>query len=78
MKTSVILTAMLIPLVYVQAQGDINFANISGGVDAPITNAAGNRIIGLGPYVADLFWSSDTSTPIDSLTPAGFNQPRYR
>jgi hypothetical protein len=76
MKTSAIIAAILIPLGYVQGQGDINFANIgSGGVDAPVSNAAGNRIIGPGPYVADLFWSSDTSTPMDSLMPAGFNQP---
>src|SRR5215813_10101847 len=55
------------------AQGTLNFANIGPGLDAPVTNAAGQRIIGPGPYVADLFWSSDTSASPDVLMPAGFN-----
>jgi hypothetical protein len=57
------------------SQGTILFANRTATVDAPVSNAAGNRIVGPGPYVADLFWSGDTNTPINSLTPAGFNQP---
>jgi hypothetical protein len=56
-------------------QGEIIFANLASGVDAPVTNAAGIRIVGPAPYLADLFWSSDTNAPTDSLTPAGFNQP---
>jgi hypothetical protein len=56
-------------------QGTLNFSNLASGVDAPVTNAAGIRIVGPGPYVADLFWSSDTNAPSDSLTPASFNQP---
>ena len=62
-----------------RSQGTVNFSNFAGvgasAVDAPVTNAAGIRIVGPGPYVADLFWSSDTNAPTDSLTPAGFNQP---
>ena len=55
------------------APGDLNFINFGPGLDAPVTNAAGQRIIGPGPYVADLFWSSDTIASPDSLIPAGFN-----
>jgi hypothetical protein len=62
-------------LLRLHGQGTLNFSNFANGVDAPVTNAAGIRIVGPGPYVADLFWSSDTNAPTDSLTPAGFNQP---
>src|SRR5260221_836709 len=59
----------------VYCQGTLIFSNIAGSdVDAPVTNAAGNRIIGPAPYVADLFWSSDTNAALDSLSPAAFNQ----
>ena len=57
------------------AQGVINFANYGEGVNAPITNAAGNLIANSSPYVADLFWSADTNAPFDSLAAAGFDQP---
>ena len=57
------------------AQGTVLFANFASGVNAPVTNTAGERIIGPSPYVADLFWSTDTSSSLDSLTAAGFNQP---
>ena len=60
-------------------QGTLNFSNLAGvgtrAVDAPVTNAAGIRIVGPGPYVADLFWSSNTNSSVDSLTPAGFDVP---
>jgi hypothetical protein len=60
-------------------QGTVNFSNFAGvgsqAVDAPVTNAAGVRIVGPAPYVADLFWSSDTNAPTDSLSAVGFNQP---
>jgi len=57
-------------------QGTLNFSNLTGdSVDAPVTNAAGNRIIGPAPYVADLFWSGDTNASVGSLTAAGFNVP---
>jgi hypothetical protein len=73
-----ILGIALIPF-HVHSQGTVNFSNFAGvgtfAVDAPVTNAAGIRIVGPGPYVADLFWSSNTNAPVDSLTPAGFNQP---
>ncbi len=55
------------------AQDSILFANVEGGVDAPITNAAGQRIVGPSSYVADLFWSTDTNARMDSLRAAGFN-----
>jgi hypothetical protein len=59
-------------------QGTIAFSNLAGpggsSVDAPVTNAAGERIIGAAPYVADLFWSGETNTSIDSLSGSGFNQ----
>ena len=69
-----ILGVLLMPF-YVHGQGTINFSSIASSVDAPVTNTAGKRIIGPAPYVADLFWSSDTNAPSDSLAPAGFNQP---
>ena len=53
------------------AQGEITFSNGALGVNAPISAASGNRIIGPSSYVADLFWSSDTNAPMDSLVAAG-------
>jgi len=57
------------------AQGQVNFSNAGPGVNAPISDASGNRIIGPSPYVADLFWSTDTNAPMDNLTPASQNTP---
>src|SRR5258708_10762187 len=52
-------------------------------LDAPVTNAAGNRIIGPAPYVADFFWSSDTNSTSDKhtaelLSPAHLVYPLLR
>ena len=59
-----------------QTQGTINFDNyVAGVVDAPVSDAAGSRIIGPGPYLADLFWSADLQAPADALLPAGYNTP---
>ena len=55
-------------------QGQINFANLAAGLNAPISDASGTLISG-GPYVADLFWSTNKNASIDSLTPAGHNTP---
>ena len=56
-------------------QGTIIFQNLpSPGLDAPVKDAAGNRIIGPGPYVADLYWSTNMQATTDMLVPAGFNQ----
>ena len=57
-------------------QGQIDFANYYGGgaLNAPVTNAAGDRIIG-PPYVAHFFWSSNSQATMDSLEPAGFDTP---
>jgi hypothetical protein len=57
------------------AQGQLNFVNLGAGVNAPVTNAAGARIVGPGPYVADLFYSANTNADANTLLPAGFNQP---
>jgi hypothetical protein len=56
------------------AQGTINFSSFATGVNAPTTNAAGQRIVlSSGPYVADLFWSANTAATASQLTAAGFN-----
>jgi len=51
----------------------IAFQNLASGVDAPVTNAIGNRIVSPSPYVADLFWSTNAEASMDSLT--SFNMP---
>src|SRR3974390_1480078 len=57
------------------AQGVVQFSNGAGGVNAPVTNASGNRIIGPSPYVADFFWSTNINAAFDDLIAAGFNEP---
>jgi len=64
----------------VQAQSSLNFANAAPGVNAPITNASGQRISAPGPFAAELFFSTNTNAvpnPLgsDSLTAAGLTQP---
>lgn len=61
--------------VVVVAQGQVDFSNLSTGVNAPISDASGHPIVGPSPYVADLFWSVNTNAPMDSLTPAGDKTP---
>jgi hypothetical protein len=63
-------------------QGIVILANAGPGVNAPITNAGGNLIVGPSSYVADLFWSTDTNAPMDSMStsnmPVQFSsQPGY-
>jgi hypothetical protein len=58
-----------------RGQGQLYFANLISGVNAPVTNANGVRIVGPGPFVADLFYSSNTNADMNSLVAAGFNQP---
>ena len=53
------------------AQGQVIFANFGAGVNAPISDILGNRIIGPYAYVAHLFWSIDTNATMDSLAPIG-------
>ena len=57
-----------------QIGGYVTFANGAPGVDAPVSDAFGNRIIGPSPYVADLFWSTNTNALMDSLMPVGRNK----
>jgi hypothetical protein len=77
MKTLIILNMLLGAACAAFGQGEIIFANAGVGVDAPVTNAAGNRILGPGPYVADFFWSSNTNASMDSLSAWGINSPFY-
>src|SRR5512135_335360 len=80
MKTVILLNVLLGTVYCAFGQGEIAFANLYGGggqVDAPVTNAAGNRILGPGPYVADFFWSANTNASMDSLAPSGVNAPFY-
>jgi hypothetical protein len=63
----------------IKAQRALEFANIAHGINAPVTNASGQRIVGPGPFVADLFYSTNTNSvpnPLggDSFLAAGFNQ----
>ena len=77
MKTLIFLNVLLGVVPAAFGQGTIVFANRYGIVDAPVTNAAGNRILGPGPYVADFFWSANTNASIDGLSPFGVNAPFY-
>src|SRR5215471_10320915 len=54
---------------------NIIFANFGSGIDAPITNSAGDAIAGSTPYVADLFWSTNLNASFDELPAAGYDQP---
>ena len=67
------LTFFLIPATASVAlgQGEITFSNGALGVNAPISDASGNPIIGPGPYIADLFWSPNTNAAMDILSAAG-------
>src|ERR1041385_1099959 len=75
MKASIVWILILAGASTLNAQGFLWFSNYGGGVDAPITNAAGSLISGASPYVADLFWSTNLSASFDNLAGAGFDQP---
>jgi len=77
MKTLILLNVLLAAACAAFGQGVIIFANAAQGVDAPVTNAAGSRILGPGPYVADFFWSANTNASMDGLSPFGVNAPFY-
>ena len=77
MKKLLLMAGLLATTSAAFAQGTLVFANLAGGVNAPITNSAGGRIIGgaAGPnFVADLFFSTTLTSSSDQLTAAGFNQ----
>ena len=79
MKRSLLLTAILFTLSAAHAQKTLDFANIANGINAPITNSSGQRISAPGPFVADLFYCTNTNAvpnPLgsDSFLAAGFNQ----
>lgn len=79
MKKLLVIAGLLVTASAVLAQGSLTFANLSGGVNAPITKTDGTRIVGPGSFVADLFYSTDLAAvpnPLgsDSFTAAGFNQ----
>jgi len=58
------------------AQGTLVFANLAGGVNAPITNINGQRIVlSSGSYLADLYYSTVTNAPTDTFIAAHFNTP---
>jgi hypothetical protein len=78
-KTCLILIVIGISILSLQAQKTLDFANIANGVNAPITNSSGQRISAPGPFVADLFYSTNTNSvpnPLgsDSFLAGGFNQ----
>jgi hypothetical protein len=76
MKKTLVLLGVLSASLGAYAQGTLNFSSFATGVNAPVTNAAGVKIVAsTGNYVADLFWSNTTNAPTDSLTAAGFNVP---
>src|SRR6266705_3628500 len=79
MKQLLALAAIFMATPALQAQKALVFANLAPGINAPITNAAGQRITSPGPFVADLFYSTNTNAvpnPLgsDSFLAAGFNQ----
>ncbi len=72
MQSLIILSLLFVPF-DLFGQGYIDFRNGTSDPDAPVTNAAGSRISGPSPYVADLFWSTNTDALMDNL--AAFNMP---
>jgi hypothetical protein len=59
-----------------QFSGQVDFANFyPADVNAPISDASSNRIIGPSPYVTDLFWSMNTNASMDSFTAVDRNTP---
>jgi hypothetical protein len=79
MKPLLILTVSIFSSFSVHAQKALVLANFGGGINAPVTNAAGQRITAPGPFVADLFYSTNTNSvpnPLgnDSFIAAQFNQ----
>jgi hypothetical protein len=79
MKAGIALLLLLVATTGAVAQGLVAFQNVLFPVlsppflYAPVSDASGHRIIGPGPYVADLFWSISTNTPMDVLAPVGRN-----
>src|SRR5690242_18328687 len=78
-KACLIFTAFVLTMLPAHAQRTLGFANIANGINAPVTNASGQRISGPGQFVADLFYSTNTNSipnPLgsDSFLAAGFNQ----
>src|SRR5688572_31727161 len=57
------------------AQGTLIFANLAAGVNAPVTHWETGVGITSPLYLADLYFSTTTSSSTDSLQPAGFNVP---
>jgi hypothetical protein len=51
------------------AQGLVNFANIAGGVNAPITNSVGVKALGTDNITAQLYIAPAGSTLFSSFTP---------
>jgi hypothetical protein len=77
--TCLLFSAITLSVLSLHAQRALDFANIANGINAPVTNASGQRIAGPGPFVADLFYSTNTNSvpnPLgsDSFLAAGFNQ----
>jgi len=74
-----ILIVSLASGVSLHAQKTLDFANGAPGLNAAVTNSSGQRISAPGPFVADLFYSTNTNAvpnPLgsDSFLAAGFNQ----
>jgi len=74
MKPLVFVAGFLATSFWSFGQAAINFANIGFTINAPVTNAAGNLIVG-SPYVAHFFWSSNMQSAMDNLEPAGSDTP---
>ena len=88
MKKFLFLSACLLTSVSAMAQGTVNFANIAGGVNAPITNSVtGQRVTTADGASAELFYAApgvtnfasytalaSSITPIGALSPGYFSQ----
>jgi len=79
MKTLIVLGIAVVAPLTLSAQRSLDFANCAPGVNAPITNASGNRITAPGPFIVDLFYNTNTNAvpnPLggDSFLAGGFNQ----
>jgi|SRR6185369_2310365 hypothetical protein len=75
MKKLLILGGLLAMTSGAFAQGTLVFANLAGGVNAPITNSLGQRIVGPNNLLIDLYYSTTVGAATDTFIPGGFNVP---
>jgi hypothetical protein len=80
MKNCLIFLSLFLAASKVFAQGTLVFANLASGVNVPgvyyigLMGPSGQRVTDPA-FLADLYFSTSTNAPTDSLQAAGFNVP---